>query len=65
MNSEDYAISGAKDLILIKRWLKSRDRAWLIVDSMRSELLFRQYEDYKEGRNWKRFDGQAFDWKEI
>jgi hypothetical protein len=64
MEKEYKSLEGAKYPSLIRRWLKSRDRGWELVDSMRSELKLRQYEDYKEGRNWKRFDGVIFEYEE-
>lgn len=50
------AISGARNEEYIKRALKSRDRAWRLVDSMREELNDRRIEDHKENRDPSRFE---------
>ncbi len=57
MDDEDRTLEGAKRVDLIKRWLASRDRGWVVVDGMRTELRHRQFEDVKEGHDPKRFDG--------
>lgn len=57
LESEAGAIKGARWPHLIKRWLRSRDRGWELVQGMRAELSLRVIEDMKEGRDPKRFDG--------
>jgi hypothetical protein len=58
MEDEAIALDGARHPHYIRRWLASRDRAWELVDSMRTELNLRWDEDQKEGKDYRRFDGQ-------
>lgn len=57
MDDEERAIEGARNLTLVRRWLRSRDRGWEVADGMRGELALRRLEDVREGRDVKRFDG--------
>ena len=52
-----HALQGANNPEYIRRALKSRDRAWGIVDETRNEIQHRRLEDLKEGRDPTRFRG--------